>query len=150
MSENNYQLYAWTENEEVRFSELALREQEMLLMDEYDSLYYSEDRSWRRYERLAHVAWQWGMLLLGEKVYWEAYGRFRDGVDVCREANWKCRVPEDGGVHPFLLALDELYRGCEEAAWAEGSSLWWLFCEDAMQDIRQGLWRVAPREPSSP
>ena len=144
MSENEYQLYAWTENEEVRFSGLALREQEALLMDEYDSLYYSDDISWERYERLSRVAWQWGMLLFREKDYWAAYARFRDGVDICREAIRECPVPKDGGVHPFLPALDELYRGCEDAAWAEGSSLWLFFCEDALQDIRQGLWGKAP------
>ena len=64
MSENNYQLVAWTENGEVKFSGVALWEQEMLLWDEYYSLYYSEDKGWERYSRLVHIAWQWGMLLL--------------------------------------------------------------------------------------
>ena len=149
MSEKNYQLYAWTDKDEVRFSELALREQEMLLMDEYDSSYYSKDLSWERYEHLSHIAWQWGMLLLGEKDYWASYRRFQDGIIICREAIWKCPVPKDGGMNPFLLALEELYKGCEHAAWEEGSTLWELFCEDAIQDIRHGLWEAAPIEPSS-
>ena len=144
----DYQLYAWTENEEVRFSELALWEQEMLFRDEFDASYYSKVLSWECYERLSHIAWQWGMLLLGAKEYRAAYRRFVDGIYVCRDAVWKCHFPKDGGVNPFVLALDELYKGCEEAAYRDNSTLWELFYEDAIQDIRQGLWKAAPPEPS--
>ena len=38
MSENNYQLVAWTENGEIKFSGYAMWEQEMLLQDEIDSI----------------------------------------------------------------------------------------------------------------
>ena len=150
MSDKEYQLYAWTENGKVRFSPLALCEQEALLWDEYDSSYWSQSLSWEEYEHLVHVAWQWGMLLLDEKRYWEAYGRFSDGIDICRYAVWKLPVPKDGGVHPFLLALEELYRGCELAVLEEGDTLEELFYESAVQDIRQGLWAAALDEPSSP
>ena len=150
MSEKTYQLYAWTEREEVRFSELALWEQEMLLMDEYDSSYYSEDLSWERYERLSHIAWQWGMLLLGEKDYRSAYNRFSDGIDVCVDALRKLPFPKDGGVNPFILALDDLYKGCEEAAYKGDGMLWELFCEDAIRDIRHGYWASAPTRTTSP
>ena len=149
MSEKTYQLYAWTEREEVRLSELALWEQEMLLMDEFDSLYCSHDLSWERYERLAQVAWQWGMLLLGTKDYRSAYGRFRDGIDVCVDALRKCHLPKDGGVNPFLLALEDLYKACEDAAYQGDWMLWELFCEDAVQEIRRSYWEAASIAPSS-
>lgn len=149
MSEKTYQLYAWTEREEVRFSGLAFWEQEMLLMDEFDSSFYADDLSWDRYVHLAHVAWQWGMLLMGEKDYWAAYGRFSDGIDVCVDALRKCPFPKDGGVNPFLLALEDLYKGCEDAAYKGDRMLWELFCEDAIREIRDGYWAAAPAGPAS-
>ena len=149
MSEKTYQLYAWTEHEEVHFSELALWEQEMLLMDEFESSYYSEDLSWERYERLSHVSWQWGMLLLGDGDYRSSYGRFRDGIDICVDALRKCAFPKDGGVNPFLVALEDLYQACEDAAYNGDWMLWELFCEDAIQEIRNGYWAAASIEPFS-
>ena len=150
MSEKTYQLYAWTEREEVRFSGLALQEQEMLLMDEFDSLYYSEDLSWERFERLSHVDWQWGMLLLGEENYREAYARFKDGIDICLDALRTFSVPKDGGVNPFLLALEDLYEGCKGAAYKGDGMLWELFVEDSIREIRQSYWETAPVPPQSP
>ncbi|MBQ6762882.1 MAG: hypothetical protein IJP49_09030 [Bacteroidales bacterium] len=139
MSENNYQLVAWTENGEVKFSGVALWEQEMLLWDEYYSLYYSEDKGWERYSRLVHIAWQWGMLLLEMKEYWKAYGRFTDGLYACRDAMRFLHFPEDGGVHPFLLAMDDLLEGCHKAA-LEDDNLEEVYFEDSFRDIRRQHW----------
>lgn len=143
MSENNYQLYAWTENGEVKFSGAALWEQEMLLWDEYYSLYYSEEKGWERYSRLVHVAWQWGMLLLERKEYGDAYGRFKDGLFACRDAMRYLHIPEDGGVHPFLLAMDDLLDGCYKAV-LEDDTLEEVYFEDSFRDIRRQLWEEAP------
>lgn len=143
MSENNYQLVAWTENGEVKFSDFALNEQEMLLWDEYYTLYYSEDKGWDRYSRLVHVALQWGMLLLGMGRYREAYDRFYDGYYVCLEAIRYLRCPKDGGINPFLLAMDDLYEGCHMAA-LEDDTLDEVFFESAFRDIRRQLWEEAP------
>lgn len=142
MSENNYQLVAWTENGEVKFSDFALREQEMLLWDEFYSLYYSENKGWEHYSQLVHVAWQWGMLLLEMKEYWKAYNRFTDGLYVCRDAMRVLHYPVDGGINPFLLAMDDLFEGCHKAA-LEDDNLEELFYEDSFHDIRCQLWEKA-------
>ena len=143
MSENNWQLVAWTEKGEVKFSDFALREQEMLLWDEYYTLYFSEEKGWDRYSRLVHVALQWGMLLLGMGRYREAYDRFVDGHYVCLEAIRNLCCPKDGGINPFLLALDDLYEGCYMAA-LEDDTLEEVFFESAFRDIRRQLWEEAP------
>lgn len=140
MSEKEYELVAWTENGEVRLSGSALREQDALLWEEYYSLYYSGDHSWERYERLTRVAWQWGMLLLEMKDYRAAYGRFVDGLYACRDAVRFLYVPQDGGVHPFLPAMDELYDGCRKAALEEGGTLEEVLHEDGIHDIRRQMW----------
>lgn len=139
MSENYYQLVAWTENGEVKFSEIAMWEQEMLLREEYNSLYYSDDKGWERYSRLVHIAWQWGMLFMEMKEYWKAYGRFHDGLHICLEAIRNTPCPEDGGANPFLVALDELFEGCHLAA-LEDINLEEVFYESAFQEIRRQLW----------
>ena len=142
MSNKEYQLVAWTENGEVFFSDYALQEQEMLLREEYCSLDYPEDHSWERYERLSHVAWQWGTLLLRKGDYRAAYDRFADGLLVCRDAVRFLHVPEGGGAHPFLPAMDDLYMGCRKAAIEEGGTLEEIFCEDGVHDYRRGLWEI--------
>lgn len=138
MSENNYQLVAWTENGEVRFSGVAMWEQEMLLREEI----YAVDpgtRDWTCYARLTHLFRQWGMLLLEMKEPWEAYGRFRDGLHICLEAIRNNSCPEDGGANPFLVALDELFEGCHLAA-LEDVNLEEVYYESAFHEIRMELW----------
>ena len=142
MSNKEYQLVAWTENGEVFFSENALQEQEVLLRDEYCSLDNPEDRSWERYERLSHVAWQWGMILLRMGDYRSAYYRFTDGLLVCRDAVRFLPVPAGSGAHPFLPAMDDLYMGCRKAAQEEGGTLEEILCEDGVHDYRRGLWEI--------
>ena len=142
MSNKEYQLVAWTENGEVFFSENALQEQEMLLWDEYCSFDNPEDHSWERYERLSHVAWQWGTLLLRMGDYRAAYDRFSDGLLVCRDAVRFLPVPDGGGAHPFLPAMDDLYMGCRKAALEEGGTLEEILCEDGVHDYRRGLWEI--------
>ena len=139
MSENNYQLVAWTENGEVKFSGVTMWEQEMLLREEYDTLYYSDEKGWERYSRLVHISWQWGMLLMEMKEYWEAYGRFHDGRHVCLEALRNLHFPETGGINPFLVALDDLFEGCHKAA-LEDTNLEEVYYESAFHEIRMQLW----------
>lgn len=139
MSERKYELVAWTENGEVRLSQSAMLEQEALLRDEYDSLYYSGDRSWEHFERLSYVALLWGRLLLEMEDYRAAYGRFVDGLYACRDAVRFLHVPEDGGAHPFLSAMDDLYAGCMKAALAEGGTLEEILYEDGIHDIRRQM-----------
>lgn len=148
MSEINYQLYAWTENGEVKFSKAALWEQEMLLRGEVFSV-DSKSRDWECYSRLAHLYWQWGMLLLDLKEYWDAYDRFHDGLFVCRDAIWFLDFPIEGGINPFLLAMDDLFDGCHKAV-LENNTLEELFYEDSFYDIKRQLWAIAPIQPEEP
>lgn len=67
MLNSGYELVAWTEDGEVYLSKKAFQEQEMLLRDEYYSLYYSDDPSPERYERLVYVAWKLEKLLSGQE-----------------------------------------------------------------------------------
>ena len=144
MSENTYRLSAWTENGEIMFSDFTLREQEMLLQEEIYCLDCSKEQEWEFYSRLSHLYLQWGMLLLEMNEYWEAYRRFVDGLYVCRDAIRFLRFPKDGGVNPFLLAMDDLYEGCKEAAWREKGTLEEVLYEDGIHDIRRQLWESAP------
>ncbi len=143
MSENNYQLVAWTENGEIKFSGYAMWEQEMLLQDEIDSI-DTDSMDWDSYSRLTHLYWEWGMLLIGMKENWDAYGRFKDGLYVCMEAIRFIHFPKDGGINPFLLAMDDLIEGCHSAALndlEQGGTLEEVFHEEAFHDIRRQLWR---------
>lgn len=146
MSEKEYELVAWTENGKIRLSGSALLEQDALLREEYCSLYYSGEKSWERYERLCLVALQWGRLLLEMGDYRAAYGRFVDGLYACRDAVRFLHVPRDGGEHPFVLAMDDLFDGCKEAALEEGGTLEEIFHEDGVHDLRRQL-REKPRLP---
>jgi len=123
MSDTKYRLVAWTENGEVRFSADALQEQEAPLWDEYHSLYYAGDRTPESLERLCRVAWQWGSLLLRQKDYRGAYGRFSDGILACRSAG--CYPP----------ALEDLCEGCREAAGREGGTLVEILYEEGIPDF---------------
>ena len=49
-------------------------------------------------------------------------------------------------MHPFLIAFDDMYDGCHRAAMEEGYTLEEVFEEDAIQDIRRGLWEKAPED----
>ena len=54
------------------------------------------------------------------------------------------KVPADGGLHPFLIAFDEMYEGCQKAALEEDYSLEEVFIESALQDWRSELWKSVP------
>ena len=138
MSENDYQLVAWTENGEVRFSGVAMWEQEMLLREEIYAV-DPDSRDWECYSRLTYLYWQRGMLLLELKEPWGAYDCFVDGLYVCLEAIRNLHFPKSGGINPFLLAMDDLLDGCHKAA-LEDDSLEEVYYESAFHEIRMELW----------
>lgn len=148
MSNNDYELVAWTNNGEVFFSFYGLQVQDLLMWNEYYSCDCPESQSWESFERLSYLAFQWGMLLLKKKDYWAAYSRFVDGIYVCQEAMRHFPTQEDSGINPFLLALDDLYYGCKEAALEEGATLEEVFYEDGIHDYRRGKWLEAATEPT--
>lgn len=142
MTETIYQLYAWTEENEVCFSPLAAWEQGEWYED--DAYVHEGEKTWADYERLAHMIHERGMFLLSRQDYHAAYHVFEDGAQFCMEAKRMLKVPSDGGLHPFLIAFDEMYEGCQIAALEEDYSLEEVFIESALQDWRSELWKNAP------
>ena len=117
MTEKKYQLYAWTEDNEVFFSPLAEWEQGDWY--EEDAYVGCGEKTWADYERLTHMIHERGMFLLSRQDYHAAYHVFEDGAQFCMEAMRKLKVPFDGGAHPFLIAFDEMFEGCHMAALEE-------------------------------
>lgn len=139
-----YTLEAWTDEGEVRFSGHGLYEQ--LWWYEDDACVDDGEKTWEDYERLIHLIWSRGMFLLSQGEFRESYDCFLDGARVCQEAVRALKVSTDGGLHPFLIAFDDMYQGCHRAAMEEGYTLEEVFEEDAIQDIRRGLWERAPKD----
>ncbi|MBQ9192858.1 MAG: hypothetical protein IJ156_03970 [Bacteroidales bacterium] len=139
-----YALEAWTDEGEVHFSGHGLCEQ--LGWYEDDTSVADGEKTWADYERLTFMIWSRGMFLLSQGECRESYDCFWAGAKVCEEAIRVLKVPADGGLHPFLIAFDEMYEGCNQAALEEGYALEEVFDEDALQDIRQGLWKKAPED----
>lgn len=142
MTEKIYQLYAWTEENEACFSPLAAWEQGEWYED--DAYVHEGEKAWADYERLAHMIHERGMFLLSQQEYRAAYHVFEDGAQFCMEAKRMLKVPADGGLHPFLIAFDEMFEGCHKAALEEDYSLEEVFIESALQDWRRELWKNAP------
>lgn len=142
MTEKIYQLYAWTEENEVCFSPLAAWEQGEWYED--DAYVQDGDKIWDDYERLAHMIHERGIFLLSRQDYHAAYHVFENGAQFCMEAMRMLQVPADGGLHPFLIAFDEMFEGCQKAALEEDYSLEEVFVESALQDWRSELWKNAP------
>ena len=145
MTETVYQLYAWTEENEVRFSPLAEWEQGEWYED--DAYVQDGEKTWTNYERLAYMIHERGMFLLSQQEYRAAYHVFEDGARFCMEAKRMLKVPAEGGLHPFLIAFEEMYEGCNKAALEEDYSLEEVFIESALQDWRSDLWKNAPVKP---
>ena len=145
MTERIYQLYAWTEDNEVCFSLLAEWEQGEWY--EEDAYFGCGEKTWADYERQAHMIYEKGMFQLTLQNYHAAYHVFEDGAQFCMEAIRKLKVPSDGGLHPFLIAFDEMFEGCHKAALEEDYSLEEVFIESALHDWRSELWKNAPFDP---
>ena len=139
-----YTLESWTEEGDVHFSGHGLYEQLWMYEDDASIDKPAGDRTWEDYERLTHMIWSRGMFLLSLGEYRESYDCFWAGARACEEAVRMLKVPADGGLHPFLIAFDEMYEGCNRAALEEGYALEEIFYEDGIQDIRRGLWEKAP------
>lgn len=139
-----FTLEAWTDEGEVHFSAHGLREQ--LWWYEDEAYVDGWEKTWEDYERLTCMIWSRGMFLLSQGEFRESYDCFLDGARVCQEAIRAFKVPADGGLHPFLIAFDDMYDGCHRAAMEEGYTLEEVFDEDAIQDIRRGLWEKAPED----
>ena len=144
MTETIYQLYAWTEEKKVCYSPLAAWEQGEWY--EEDAHVHEGEKTWAEYERLAHMIRERGMFLLSRQDYCEAYRVFEDGARFCMEAERMLKVPADGGLHPFLIAFDDMFEGCHIAAVEEDYSLEEVFSESALQDWRSQLWKNAPTD----
>ncbi|MBR5176839.1 MAG: hypothetical protein IKW89_13065 [Bacteroidales bacterium] len=142
MTEKKYQLVAWTEEGEVFFTPVSAREQEWMYED--DAYVDGGEKTWADYEWLAHMIYERGMFLLSLQDYHAAYNVFENGARFCMEAMRKLKVPSDGGLHPFLIAFDEMYGGCHKAALEEDYSLEEVFIESALQDWRSQLWKDVP------
>ena len=142
MTETIYQLYAWTEENEVCYSPLAAWEQGEWYED--DAYIQDGEKTWADYERLAHMIHERGMFLLSRQDYHATYHEFQDGAQFCMETKRMLKVPADGGLHPFLIAFDEMYEGCQKAALEEDYSLEEVFIESALQDWRSELWKSVP------
>lgn len=141
-----YTLEAWTDESEVRFSGQGLSRQLWIYEEDASIDNPSGNMTWGDYERLTYMIWSRGMFLLSQGAFRESYDCFLDGARVCEEAVRALKVPADGGLHPFLIAFDDMYLGCHRAAMEEGYSLEEVFDEDAIQDIRRGLWEKAPED----
>lgn len=144
MTETIYQLYAWTEENEVCYSPLAAWEQGEWY--EEDAYVHEGEKTWANYERLARMIHERGMFLLSRQDYHAAYRVFEDGARFCMEAMRMLKVPADGGIHPFLIAFDDMFEGCHIAALEEDYSLEEVFIESALQDWRSQLWKDAPAD----
>ena len=118
-----YTLEAWTDEGEVRFSGRGLSRQLWIYEEDASIDHLSVNMTWEDYERLTYLIWSRGMFLLSQGEFRESYDCFLDGARVCEEAVRALKVPVDGGLHPFLIAFDDMYDGCHRAAMEEGYSL---------------------------